>query len=153
MNKDQENYLSNTVSYHHLYQCKNIFKKATFHGISYVYLQWGLLSNFHNNICNPYQGSKGVYREIPVIKTGFSLWELTYREYPVSLTGFGFAVWSKSKIFGLKNIFLAFMTNSHFPAKNEIKSTISTPKPEKVKQLDYAATLLTFCSEICQFII
>ena len=28
----------------------------------------------------------------PVMKTGFSLWELTYREFPVSLTGFGFAV-------------------------------------------------------------
>ena len=27
-----------------------------------------------------------------VMKTGFSLWELTYREVPVSLTGFGFAV-------------------------------------------------------------
>ena len=29
----------------------------------------------------------------PVIKTGFSLWELTYREFPVRLTGFGFAVY------------------------------------------------------------
>ena len=29
----------------------------------------------------------------PVMKTGFSLWELTYREFPVSLTGFGFAVY------------------------------------------------------------
>ena len=27
-----------------------------------------------------------------VMKTGFSLWELTYGEFPVSLTGFGFAV-------------------------------------------------------------
>ena len=26
------------------------------------------------------------------MKTGFSLWELTYREFPVSLTGFGFTV-------------------------------------------------------------
>ena len=30
--------------------------------------------------------------EFPVIKTGFSLWELTYREFPVSLAGLGFAV-------------------------------------------------------------
>ena len=29
------------------------------------------------------------------MKTGFSLWELTYREFPVSLTGFGFAVQGK----------------------------------------------------------
>jgi hypothetical protein len=29
----------------------------------------------------------------PVMKTGFSLKELTYREFPVSLTGFGFAVY------------------------------------------------------------
>ena len=29
----------------------------------------------------------------PVMKTGFSLWELTYRELPVSLTGFGSAVY------------------------------------------------------------
>ena len=27
------------------------------------------------------------------MKTGFSLWELTYREFPVSITGFGFAVY------------------------------------------------------------
>ena len=57
--------------------------------------------------CNPLQGSTGVYREIPVMKTGtlhweqgfpvmktgFSKWELTYREFHVSLTGFGFAVY------------------------------------------------------------
>ena len=56
--------------------------------------------------CNPLQGSTGKYRENPVIKTGnlqweqgfpvmkagFSLWELTYREFPVSLRGFGFTV-------------------------------------------------------------
>ena len=29
---------------------------------------------------------------LPVMKTGFSLRELTYREFPVSLTVFGFAV-------------------------------------------------------------
>ena len=50
--------------------------------------------------CNPIQGSTGFCREIPSMKTGFpvmktglSLWELTYREFPVSLTGFGFAVY------------------------------------------------------------
>ena len=31
------------------------------------------------------------------MKTGFSLWELTYREFPVSLTGFGFAVLFEGK--------------------------------------------------------
>jgi hypothetical protein len=52
------------------------------------------------------QSLTGVYRENPVIKTGtlqweqgfpvmktgFSLWDLTHREFPVSYTGFGFAV-------------------------------------------------------------
>ena len=28
----------------------------------------------------------------PVMKTGFSLWELTHREFPMSYTGFCFAV-------------------------------------------------------------
>jgi hypothetical protein len=31
----------------------------------------------------------------PVMKTGFSLWELANREFPVSYTGFGFAVFEK----------------------------------------------------------
>ena len=39
----------------------------------------------------------------PVMKTDFSLWELTYREFPVSLTGFGFAVCQK-EIVDLMNL-------------------------------------------------
>jgi hypothetical protein len=34
----------------------------------------------------------------PVMKTCFSLWELTYREFPVSLGGFGFAVYHQKCI-------------------------------------------------------
>ena len=33
------------------------------------------------------------------MKTGFSLWELAHREFPVSYTGFGFAVYTRMKIF------------------------------------------------------
>ena len=63
--------------------------------------------------CNPVEGSTGFYREIPVmktgtlqwgqgfpvIKTGFSLWELIYREFPVSIQGLGlhFAVREETK--------------------------------------------------------
>ena len=35
----------------------------------------------------------GVPCKFPVMKTGFSLCELTYREFPLSLTGFGIAVY------------------------------------------------------------
>ena len=47
------------------------------------------------NPCN--QNSDPATRTgFPVMKAGFSLWELTYREFPVSLTGFGFAVHRKT---------------------------------------------------------
>ena len=39
----------------------------------------------------------------PVMKIGFSLWELTYREFPVSLTGFGFAVYIELNEYGCGN--------------------------------------------------
>ena len=61
---------------------------------------------------NPYNENRdpAMRTGFPVMKKGFSLWELTYREFPVSLTGFGFAVYpylcinySLSPILGYKD--------------------------------------------------
>ena len=47
---------------------------------------------------NPYNENRipAMRTGFPVMKAGFSLWELTYREFSVSLTGFGFTVYKKS---------------------------------------------------------
>ena len=58
------------------------------------------------------------------MKTGFSLWELTYREFPVSLTGFGFAVHAS-----LHNCILDFPFFYQFYSKITIlfESTFKNP--------------------------
>ena len=52
----------------------------------------GKYRGLQENCCNENRGSLQWKQGFPVMRTGFSLWELTYREFPVSLTGFGFAV-------------------------------------------------------------
>ena len=55
----------------------------------------------------------------PVMKTGFSLWELTYREFTVSLLGFGFAVCLEFpiniKVFGFAVCFTMAKTEIIYP--------------------------------------
>ena len=55
-----------------------------------------LYRGLQGNPCNENTGPLQWEQGFPVMKTGFSLWELTYREFSVSLTGFGFTVYKKS---------------------------------------------------------